>query len=171
MSTWTYINIKGQGHSVTLVQGHSDSTFFILGRLKPSFMFQHFQTSNFFSWKTARPIEAKFHLEPQWDRGTKICSNGLGHMTKMATMSIYSNNMKNSSSLEPKGRGPWTFVCCIGYSSSTKFIQMMTLGWPGPILWQGQIWSPMRLYGKKVKTMDFPETIIVYDIKLVGAVN
>ena len=28
-------------------------------------------------------------MEPQWDGGTKVCSRGLGHMTKMATMSIY----------------------------------------------------------------------------------
>ena len=27
MITWTYMNIKGQGQSLTLVQGHSDSTF------------------------------------------------------------------------------------------------------------------------------------------------
>ena len=47
------------------------------------------------------PIEAKFHVEPHWDRGTKVCSNGTGHMTKMAAMPIYGKNMKNSSSLEP----------------------------------------------------------------------
>ena len=35
-------------------------------------------------------MEAKFHMEPPWDRGTKVCSNGLGHMTKMAIMPIYS---------------------------------------------------------------------------------
>ena len=28
---------------------------------------------------------------------------------------------------------------------------MMTLSWPWPILRQGQIWSIMLLYGKKVK--------------------
>ena len=50
------------------------------------------------------PIEAKFHVEPQWDRGTEVHSNGLGHMTKMAAMPIYGKNMKNYSSLEPKGR-------------------------------------------------------------------
>ena len=37
------MNIKGQDHSLTFVQGHSDSTF-----------------SNFFSLETPRPIEAKF---------------------------------------------------------------------------------------------------------------
>ena len=36
------MNIKGQGHSLTLDQGHSDSTF---------------------SSVTAKPIEAKFHVD------------------------------------------------------------------------------------------------------------
>ena len=44
------MNIKGQGHLLTLVQGHSDSSF-----------------SNFFSLETAGPIEAKFHMKPPWD--------------------------------------------------------------------------------------------------------
>ena len=44
-------------------------------------------------------------MEPQWDGGMKVCSNGPGHMTKMAAMPIYGKNMKNSSSsLEPKGQ-------------------------------------------------------------------
>ena len=47
MSTWTYMNIKGQGHLLTLVQGHSFTTY-----------------SNIFSLETARPIEAKFQMEP-----------------------------------------------------------------------------------------------------------
>ena len=52
-------------------------------------------------------------------------------------------------------RWPWNLVCSIGCSSSTKFVQMMTLGWPWPILQQGQIWSLMHLYGKKVKQWIF----------------
>ena len=39
-----------------------------------------------------------------WDGGTKVCSNGPGHMTKMAAMPIYSKNLKKSSPPEPKGR-------------------------------------------------------------------
>ena len=70
---------------LTLVQGHLDLTF-----------------SNFFSLETARPIEAKFHVDHPWDGGTKIYSNGPGHMTKMAAMPIYGKNIKKSS-LEPKG--------------------------------------------------------------------
>ena len=33
-------------------------------------------------------------MEPPWDRGTKACSNDPGHMTKMAAMPIYGENLK-----------------------------------------------------------------------------
>ena len=56
------------------------------------------------SSETTGPIEAKFHAEPPWDGGTKVCSNGPGHMTKMAAMPVYGKNLKKSSSPEPKGR-------------------------------------------------------------------
>ena len=39
------------------------------------------------------PIEAKIHVEPLWDWGTKVCLNSLGHMTKMAAMPIYDKNL------------------------------------------------------------------------------
>ena len=29
-------------------------------------------------------------MEPPWDSGMKVCANGLGRMTKMAAMPIYS---------------------------------------------------------------------------------
>ena len=81
------MNVKGQGHSLTLVQGHSYSTF-----------------SNFFSLETTVSIEAKFQVEPTWDKEMKDCSNGLGHMTNMAAMLIYGKNLKKSSALEPNSR-------------------------------------------------------------------
>ena len=59
---------------------------------------------NIFSSETTGPIEVKFHVEPPWDGGTKVYSNGPGHMTKMAAMPIYGKNRKTSSSPEPKGR-------------------------------------------------------------------
>ena len=40
------MNIKGQGHSLNFVKGHSDSTFSVL-----------------FCSESARQIEAKFHME------------------------------------------------------------------------------------------------------------
>ena len=50
---------------------------------------------NFLSSITARPIEVKFHMKPPWDGGTKTCSTGPGHMTKMAAMRIYGKIFKN----------------------------------------------------------------------------
>ena len=94
-------------------------------------------------------------MESPCDGATKICSNGPDHMTKMAAMPIYIKILKKSSSPEPKGRWHWNLVCSIGCSSTTIFIQMMTLRWPWPILRQDQIWSLMLLYGKKVKQWIF----------------
>ena len=101
---------------------------------------------NIFSSETTGPIKVKFHIELLWDGGTKVCSNGLGQMTKMAAMPIYSKNLNKIFF-----RWPWTLVCIIGCSSTNKFAQIMTLGWPWLILRQGQIWSLMLLYGKKAK--------------------
>ena len=42
----------------------------------------------------------------------------------------------------------------------------MTLDCPLPILRQGQIWSLMFWYGKKVKQWILSETVVVYDLKL-----
>ena len=45
------MNIKGQGPTLTLVKGYSDSTY-----------------SSLFSLETAWLIETKFHVEPPWDK-------------------------------------------------------------------------------------------------------
>ena len=50
--------------------------------------------SNIFSSEATRPVEANFHMEPPWIGGKKFCSNGHGHMTKMAAMPIYGKNLK-----------------------------------------------------------------------------
>ena len=115
-----------------------------------------------FSLETGRPIEAKFHVEPTMEWGNEseykiaIC-----HMIKMATMSIYYyyyyyyyKNLLKSSSLEPKGGWPWKLVCSFGYSSTTKFVQMMTSGRPWLILQQCQGGSLLFLFRK-----DFHESI------------
>ena len=72
MSTHTFVYTKGQGHSLTFVQDHSDSTFL-----------------NFFSLETARPSETKFHVAPLWDWIMKVSTSGLCHMTKMALDDLY----------------------------------------------------------------------------------
>ena len=76
MNIWTFMNIKVQGYSLTVVEGHSDSRF-----------------SNFFSLETARPIETKFYVVLPCDEGIKMNINGLSHMTKMATIPIYGEKL------------------------------------------------------------------------------
>ena len=51
------------------------------------------QCLNIFSSETAWPIKAKLYVELPWDGGTKVYINGLGHMTKMASMPIYGKNL------------------------------------------------------------------------------
>ena len=41
--------------------------------------------SNIFFSETAWPIKAKVHVEHPKDEGMKVCINGQGHMTKMAS--------------------------------------------------------------------------------------
>ena len=48
--------------------------------------------SNIFFSETAVQIKAKFYVEPHLVGGTKVCSLPFGHMTKMATTSIYGKN-------------------------------------------------------------------------------
>ena len=67
---------------------------------------------NIFSSETTGPIKVKFHMELLWDGGMKVCSNVPGHMTKMAA--IYGKNLKNSSSLEPKGNDLETWYATLG---------------------------------------------------------
>ena len=55
-----------------------------------------------------------------------------------------------------KGWWLWNFVCNIGCLSTTKFVQMMTLGWSWPILRQCQFWSLMLwIVWEKGKTLFF----------------
>ena len=44
---------------------------------------------NFVTSVTTWLIFAKFYVGSPWHEGTKACSNCLGHMTKMATISTY----------------------------------------------------------------------------------
>ena len=91
---------------------------------------QHFQTSI-----PLKPLKAKFHVEPPWDGGINVCSNGPDHMTKMAALLLYGKNFKTSASSEPKGR-----VCSNDESglTLTYFRARSNL-------------SLMLLYGKMVK--------------------
>ena len=53
------------------------------------------------SFEAPRAFVSRFYIEPSGAKGTKICSNGSGHMTNMVAMPVDSINFKKSSSLEP----------------------------------------------------------------------
>ena len=53
-----------------------------------------FMTIIIFFSETALSINAKFHVKPIWEVGTKVYINGAGHLTKMAAMPIYGKNLK-----------------------------------------------------------------------------
>ena len=129
---------KGQGHSLTLVKGHS-----------------YFNVKTSFFSKTVGRFGTKIHMKVWGRKGIKIYTIELGHMTNMAAMPIYGKNCKKFSSPEPLDRWPWNLVCSIVYGSTSKVVQIMTLVWPWPILCQGQIWSHRLLYGKKWKLFIF----------------
>ena len=121
---------------------------------------------NIFSSETTVPIEAKFHMESPWDGGTKVCSNGPGHMTKMAAMPIYGKNLKKiffSGTKRPMtlklGMQHWV----------RKYYQLCSNNEPGLTLTYFMARSnlvPYAFVWEKGKTMDFSETIVVYDLKL-----
>ena len=100
----------------------------------------------------------------------KIYTNELGHMTNMAAMPIYIKNLKKSSAPEPIDRWPWNFVCSIVYASTTKVVQIITLGWLGHILGQGQIWWHRLLYGKKWKLF-FLDTVAALGLKVAWSIQ
>ena len=95
----------------------------------------------------------------------EVCSNGPGHMSKMAAMPIYGKNLKN-------------------IFSGTKRLMTLNLGMHHRVLEYYQIGSnddpgltliyftarsnlvPYAFVWEKGKTMDFSETIVVYDLTL-----
>ena len=83
------MSIKGQGHSLTLVKGHSD-----------------FKVKTCFFSKTVGQFGIKVHMKALRGIGMKIYINELSHMTNMAAMPIYGKNLKKSSSPEPIDRWP-----------------------------------------------------------------
>ena len=97
---------------------------------------QHLKTS--FSLETAKLIEAKFHMEPPWDGGTKVYWNGRGHMTNMATMPIYGKNIRKSTSRESKADDQES--CYV--ASGARVLPSLFKWWP---------WVDLDLFYGKVK--------------------
>ena len=86
-------------------------------------------------------------------------------MTKMATMPIYGKNLKKSST-EPKGWWPWKLAYSIRV---LEFYQICSNDDPELTLTHFTARSSLVPYAfvwEKGKTMDFSETIVVFDLKL-----
>ena len=96
----------------------------------------------------------------------KVCSNGPGHMSKMATMPIYGKNLKkifSSGTKRPMTLNPRM------HHRVLKYYQVCSNDDPGLTLTYFTARSNLVLYAfvwEIGKTMDFSETIIVYDLKL-----
>ena len=80
------------------------------------------------------------------------------NLNKMAAMPIYGKNTSKSSPPEPRKLWGSFLVYSIEDSSSTKFIQMMTVSGPLTFLRQGEICVPMHLYRENVEVI-FSECI------------
>ena len=113
---------------------------------------------NFFSSITTGPIEAKFHVEPPRDGGTKVCGNGPSHMTKRAAMSIYVKNLKKILLWNRKADDLETWNAALStwvLPNLFKWCPCIDLD----LFLQGQIWSPILLYGKKLKQWNFQKLL------------
>ena len=99
-----------------------------LGCLKPNFIWS---LHGMLGWKYVQMFRVTC---PKWCPGP--------YMIK-----TFKNHLRNQEALN---RWPWNLVYSIGYLGTTKFVQMMTLGWPWPFLWQGQICFLMLLHGWKL---------------------
>ena len=107
-------------------------------------------------------------MELPWDGGTKVCSNGPGHMTKMATMPIYGKNLKKSSS--PGTKRLMTLTLCM-HHRVLEYYQVCSNDDSGLTLTYFTARSnlvPYAFVWEKGKTMDFSETTcrVVYDVKV-----
>ena len=121
---------------------------------------------NIFSSETTGPIKVKFHTELLWDGGTKVCSNGPGHMTKMAAMAIYGKNLKKIFFSGTKR--PMTLNLGM-HHRVLEYYQVCSNNDPGLTLTYFTARSnlvPYAFVWETGKTVNFSETIVVYDLKL-----
>ena len=89
--TLTYLTARSNFVPIAFVWEEGKTIIFSFIDLGPNL--SKLTVLNFFSLVTTRQTEAKFHVEPHWDGGTKACSSDPGHMSKMATMPIYGKDL------------------------------------------------------------------------------
>ena len=75
--------------------------------------------------ETTGPTEAKIYVKTPWDGRTKVYSNGLGHITKMAAMPFYGKTLKNLLRNQQAADDHETLNTASG---TTKIVQIVILG-------------------------------------------
>ena len=105
-------------------------------------------------------------MESPWDGRTKVCSNGPGHMTKMAAMPIYGKNLKNRLLQNQKADDLETWYAALG----AQVLSYLFKRWPWVDLdlfctAKSNV-VPYTFVWEKGKTMEFLETIVVRYLKL-----
>ena len=157
MSKWRCMGTEGQSHSLTLVQGHSDikiktCLFFFLFFFFCCFvLFLFFFVFFFFCFlffvflnSLANLSQISYGAFTAWKNESLF--SGLDHMITVAAMTIYG---KYPSKLFSETKRPMTLKLDMQWDSSpTKFVQMMTFGWPWSVLRQGQFWSRAFVWKK-----------------------
>ena len=138
-------NVKGQGHSMILAQGHHD--------------WLSIKITNIYSSETTGPIRVRFYIEHLSLMGTKVYIIGPGHMTKMANMPIYGKTplkiffsrtiVRWLWNLNRQQKGPEPYKSYINDDPG------LTLTY----LRQGQICSLRLLNGKRVKQCIHPKQL------------
>ena len=100
-------------------------------------------------------------METLWVGGTKVLSNGHGHMTKVAAMPIYGKNLKILLLRNQKANYHETWYAALGTQVlPNSFKLTMTYFMARSNL------VPYAFVWEKGKTIDFSETIVVFDLKL-----
>ena len=94
------------------------------------------QCLNILLSETAVQIKAKFYVEPPWVGGMKFCSQHLGHLTKMATTTIYGKNPSKISETGTNFHETWYVA------SGTPAHHSLFKWWP---------WVDLDLFYGKVK--------------------
>ena len=100
-------------------------------------------------------------MELLWDGGTEVAQMVLVTWPRWPPCPYMIKTWKN---LLRRNQKADDLESCM-HHRVLEFVQMMTLCWPWPILRQDQF-GPNAFAWEKGKTMDFSETIVVYDLKL-----
>ena len=105
-------------------------------------------------------------MESPWDGGTKVCSNGPGHITKVTAMPIYGKNLEKiffSRTVRPMtlkpGKQHWVLERYWVCSNDDPGVTLIYFTARSNLVPYAFVWE-------KDKTMEFSETVVVYDVKV-----